>query len=616
VRAIYKRKVDKGVSMTNEMNHMDQIISLDIIQTIINHSDNVYLLRIALTTKLRDLLSCKLTVFVQYNIFSKDHQIVTIESASSDHERNTLEHDVTNIQPDLMHLFNCVISDNTYSHIPSFSKFAKLISIPLIHENQMLGTILLFDPSPLYKLDLIHEIMEKIQPYVSIVLYNAISYSEMENIIYLRTKELNKAIFQVNESSKAKSLFLANMSHEMRTPLNGIIGFLDLLLKKENDATKLDYLKKIEFASHSLLHLISEVLDLSRIEFDSFDLYETEFELQKTIEDIVSLHMPKAQSKGLDFHIQIKGIPNNPIIGDLERFKQIINNLLSNAIKFTTQGSVELIIECEPSIITFEEEVIETRLKFKCDVIDTGKGINEKNLEKIFEIFSQEDQTTTREYGGTGLGLAIAQRLIQLMNGEIHVDSVVGSGSVFSFYIMLQYTSIEDYTIDAKLHMNSVQNYDKAIVMDEKPVDQLLSIDNVDNNRHNRQTGLNLLVVDDNELNAQLINEILKLNNYYADFALNGLEAVTATQEQRYDIILMDCQMPIMDGLEATKLIRQQQVGKARPYIIALTAASSDWDRINCIESGMDDYITKPINMDVIINKIEKYAQLSKKALT
>jgi len=635
--------VDKGVSMTNEMNHMDQIISLDIIQTIINHSDNVYLLRIALTTKLRDLLSCKLTVFVQYNIFSKDHQIVTIESASSDHERNTLEQDVTMIQPELMHLFNCVVSDNSYSHIPSFSKFSKLITIPLIHENQMLGTILLFDPSPLYKLDLIHEVMEKIQPYVSIVLYNAISYSEMENIIYLRTKELNKAIFQVNESSKAKSLFLANMSHEMRTPLNGIIGFLDLLLKKETDATKLDYLKKIEFASHSLLHLISEVLDLSRIEFDSFDLYETEFDLQKTIEDIVSLHMPKAQSKGLDFHIQIKGIPNNPIIGDLERFKQIINNLLSNAIKFTTEGSVELIIECEPSMITFEEEVIETRLKFKCDVVDTGKGINEKNLEKIFEIFSQEDQTTTREYGGTGLGLAIAQRLIQLMNGEIHVDSTIGSGSVFSFYIMLQYTSSEDYYADTKLHLNSIQNYDKAIVMDDKSIENLSVIENslienslisnsvsldsvnldsvnldsfIEDEGRIRHDNLNLLVVDDNELNAQLINEILKLNNYYADFALNGLEAVTATKEHMYDIILMDCQMPIMDGLEATKLIRQQQVGRKKPYIIALTAASSDWDRINCIESGMDDYITKPINMDIIIRKIEKYAQLSKKNLT
>lgn len=590
------------------MNQMDQLISLDIIQTIIKHSDNVYLLRIALTTKLRDLLSCKLCIFVQFNAFDRENKILSIEYAADDLNRNQLEADIAAIHSNLMKQFTCNVSDNPYIRYTSFHKYTKLITVPLIQENKMLGSILLFDPSPLYNITVINEILEKIQPYISIVLFNAISYSEMENIIFLRTKELNKAILQVNASSKAKSLFLANMSHEMRTPLNGIIGFLELLLKQEEDPKKIDYLQKIDFASHTLLHLISEVLDLSRIEFDNFDLYETEFDLQKTLEDIVGLHIPKAQSKGLTFRLQTKGIPDENVIGDVERFKQILNNLLSNAIKFTSKGSVELIIECEPFPIMFEEEVIEQRLKFKCDVIDTGKGINEKNLVKIFEIFSQEDQTTTREYGGSGLGLAIAQRLIQLMGGNIHVDSVLGTGSVFSFYIMLQNSIKEDTHESSQLKVSD--RYTKASKIYESNKDNSVYEDRA----HQTSSDiLQILVVEDNEINASLIHEILQLNNMTSDYAVNGREAVNSFKRKSYDLILMDCQMPVMDGLTATKLIRQQQEGTKRPIIIALTAATSEVDRALCIEAGMDDFITKPINMETIIKKINKYAQFLQK---
>jgi signal transduction histidine kinase/CheY-like chemotaxis protein len=569
--------------MYNDLEHMYQIISLDIIQTIIKHSDNVFLLRVALTTKLRDLLSCKLTVFVQYSLFGKHQQILNIEYAANDLERVQLEQDIETIQPTLLTMMTCSYGKNPFESIESFSKYANVLTVPLINENQMLGSILLFDPSQLYNVELINTIMEKIQPYISIVIFNAISYSEMENIIFQRTKELNKAILQLNEASKAKSLFLANMSHEMRTPLNGIIGFSELLANKETDPLKREYLKKIDFASHTLLHLISEVLDLSRIEFDSFELYETAFDLQKTLEDIVSLHLPKAQFKGLSFHLQTKGIPKSTIVGDVERFKQIINNLLSNAIKFTAEGSVDLIIECEPYAIKFEDEVIETRLKFKGDVIDTGKGIHEKNLEKIFEIFSQEDQTTTREYGGSGLGLAIAQRLIHLMGGQIHVDSEVGRGSVFSFYVMFQYAPSDS------------SNKQATIVVEPEVT------------RTKQMSNLSMLVVEDNELNANLLFEIFKLYDLKADFVANGQEAVNAVQRKYYDLIFMDYQMPIMDGLLATQLIRQQNTQVNQPYIIALTASSSNVDRIRCIEAGMNDYITKPINIEVLLSKIEKY---------
>lgn len=604
--------------MNNEMNQMHQLISLDIIQTIIQHSDNVYLLRIALMTKLRDLLSCKLVIFVQFNAFDKDQKLLSIEYSADEMNRSALEEDIAMIRESLVKQFTCTVSENSYQSYSSFSKYTKLLTVPLIQENKMLGTILLFDPSPLYNLKVINDIMEKIQPYISIVLFNAISYSEMENIIYLRTKELNKAILQVNESSKAKSLFLANMSHEMRTPLNGIIGFLELLIKQETDPTKMDYLKKIDFASHTLLHLISEVLDLSRIEFDNFDLYEAEFDLQRTVEDITGFHIPKAHSKGLDFHLQTKGIPSNVVIGDVERFKQILNNLLSNAIKFTSKGSVELIIECEPYQITFEDEVIETRLKFKCDVIDTGKGINEKNLEKIFEIFSQEDQTTTREYGGSGLGLAIAQRLIHLMGGDIHVESVVGTGSVFSFYIMLQYDFVDDLIQkmnDQSVVEHTLQGYTKAAPINENLYSPLHASEVLDSSEELQETTepLQILVVEDNELNAQLIHEIFKLHDLPVDFALNGQEALHAFNKKYYDLILMDCQMPVMDGLLATKLIRQQQPIGRHPVIIALTAATTELDRVRCIEAGMDDFITKPINMDSIITKINKYSQVLQK---
>lgn len=582
--------------MNNDVLLTKKIIALEIIQTIIQHSDDNYLLRVALTQKLRDLLSCRFVIFVQYNIFSVNEDILSYEISPDDFSRTQLKRDLEEIHPELLKLHTCRCVENFHNDLESFSKYSHTIMVPITHQNQHIGTILIFDVTKLYDTQTILESFESLISYISIVLFNSISYHQMENIINIRTTELKKAIKEVNDTNKSKSLFLANMSHEMRTPLNGIIGYLDLLKREETDHRKLDYLNKIDTASHSLLHLISSILDLSKLEFEHIELTDTNFDLQKVVEDVVSLHMKKATQKGLRLRIQMKGFPSEAIIGDSERFKQILNNLISNSIKFTQKGTIDVIIESELNTIKLDDEVIEQRVKVMCDVIDSGIGIHEANIGKIFEVFTQEDATTTRKYGGSGLGLAITRKLIELMDGEIHVESVVGQGSVFSFYLYF------DVEVSTEISLKSLDDIRKESYKNKAiPT-------NIDYSQ------MKVLVVEDNEINSNLIGEILKLREIYPDFAINGNEATIKSKKTKYDLILMDCQMPIMDGYQATRRIRLQYDDTIEPYdksphIIALTAAVSETDKKRCFDAGMNDYLSKPIDLEAIFHKIDIYTQ-------
>lgn len=591
--------------MENELLLTKKIIALEIIQTIIQHSDDNYILRVALTEKLRDLLSCRLVVFVQYNIFSVSEDILSYEYAPDEVSRNRLQQDLSTIHKELLQLHTCKRIDHFRTDLKSFENFSNTIMVPINHQNQHIGTILLFDVTKLYDSKIIIDAFENLASYISIVLFNTISYHQMENIINVRTLELKKAIKEVNETNKSKTLFLANMSHEMRTPLNGIIGYLDLIKRNETDLGKLDYLNKISTASESLLYLISSILDLSKLEFEHIELSEQTFNLQQVIEEIISLHMDKASSKGLKLKLLMKALPTESVNGDSERFKQILNNLISNSLKFTESGSIDVIVETEISPIKLDDEIIENRLKVMCDVIDTGIGIHCANLNKIFEVFSQEDSTNTRKYGGSGLGLAIAKKIIELMDGEIHVESVVGQGSVFSFSVYFNISNTIMLSNDNQLGETPIINNNET---KEYKFKKHSTIPNYD------YSNMKVLVVEDNEVNSSLIGEILKLRNIYPDFAINGNEATIKSYQTKYDLILMDCQMPVMDGFQATRRIRLQYDDVIKPYvrsphIIALTAAVSETDKRRCFDAGMNDYLPKPINLDAIFNKIDTYTQ-------
>ncbi len=568
-----------------------KIISLDIIQTIIMHSDDSYMLRIALTEKVRDLLSCRLVVFVQNNFLAENTERTTIEYAPDIRNRNQLLFDILSISDELKKHSQIIGLEAFHSELSSLSKFEHTILIPIRHKEHYLGTLLLFDVSKLFDQDVILDSFTSIVPYISMVLYNTMSYTYLENIINSRTQELNSAIHELDDANRAKSMFLANMSHEMRTPLNGILGYTELLRLYESDSRKTSYLNKIDNASKSLLHLISEILDFSKIQYDNIELYDEVFSVKKALEDAIELHVEKAVHKGIELHVDTDEFSDYKVIGDIERFKQIINNLVSNAIKFTDCGSVDISVESQLVDIQLDDEVVGRQLKLTCDVADTGIGIQTENQQRIFDVFSQEDSSTTRKFGGTGLGLSIARRLAQMMNGDIKVESQVGSGSVFSFYVYFSLAEAEDMPT--------------VIALPNRRGQLFLREDT------QSYAGLRVLIVEDNELNRDLLEEILELAGIRPDLSHNGKEAVDQVIENEYDLIFMDCQMPVMDGYKATEIIKSHYKGlnKSSPVIIALTASVSEEQRQRCYLSGMDDYIPKPMNMQMIHDKITYYSQ-------
>ncbi|TPV94598.1 MAG: response regulator [Myxococcales bacterium FL481] len=403
-------------------------------------------------------------------------------------------------------------------------------------------------------------------------------YRGLENEVAQRTSELRGALAELSSArdkaeraASAKSDFLATMSHEIRTPLNGVMGTTQLLAMTHLDEEQREYVDTLCRSGEGLMVLINDILDFSKIEAGQLNLEHVAFELEVNLRDVVELMRSGADEKGISLSLKLSdGLPV-AVEGDPARLRQIMLNLVSNAIKFTAQGGVEI------SVRVAQADPVEPTIEFR--VQDTGIGISQDAQSRIFDSFSQAESSTTRRFGGTGLGLAICKRIAVAMRGDIGVVSEVGRGSTFWVRVPLQ--------IGATVSAGS------PVAHGSNP--QI----------PNRRSELRLLVAEDNPVNRKLVQRGLERAGYHVELVHNGEEAVVAMREGSYDLVLMDCQMPVMDGFQATRAIRAQEGDGPRIPIIALTANASDEDRKTCLASGMNGHLAKPIRFEELYRAID-----------
>jgi two-component system, sensor histidine kinase and response regulator len=436
----------------------------------------------------------------------------------------------------------------------------------------------------------------------------ALHSEELELEVADRTKEISEVNKQLAESldtvncamqaaqsaSRAKSNFLAQMSHEIRTPMYGVLGMTELLLNTSLSRQQLRYVQRVRHSGESLLAIINDILDFSKIEAGKMELEAIPFDLHELLHDTVEMFSPDAQAKGIDLDLEIAAELPRAFKGDPGRIRQVMVNLIGNSLKFTPDGSVKVAarMACQPNLVGIE-------------VSDTGIGIPAEAQARIFQRFSQADQSITRKYGGTGLGLAIVRQLTELMGGELCLTSEPGTGSTFSFTVSLEPAKDELLPRERDdLYWAMVRALSIGTASAAKGSDLIPAL----------AGSPRVLLVEDNPVNQEISQGLLESLGCTVESVDNGRSAVEAVQRTGYDLVFMDCEMPGMDGLEATRRIRGWEEathgsdsGSMRLPIIALTAYAMKEDRLTCLASGIDDYLSKPFTREQLSRLISRH---------
>lgn len=499
-----------------------------------------------------------------------------------------------------------------YSHIPDLmKKNMKLIVTNLVERDRLINILNERGKATDFRLTFIKKNGEEIVTSLNVIKL----YDEMKNRHYFEAnvtdvsrqlaaeqerkraennlrKEKEKSDRLAQEALKLSGLktkFLANMSHEIRTPMNGIIGYLSLIENEiyENKEELKQYVGTAKQSAESLLEIINSILDLSKIESGRVELERLNFSFKKIVEQSISVVHAKATEKGLKILTKFPAGDELNYVGDPTRIRQIFINLLSNAVKFTSAGEITLEIKTEPST--------RNRVKILTSIIDTGIGIPAHKINELFKPFSQVDGSESGKLGGSGLGLVICKEFVTMMGGDIRCESVEGHGSRFSFEIFVyRSTEMPGVQLDASQKSSYIQ--DKETIDDNSIIKQ----------NYTKRQHFKLLLAEDNPINQKVILKILSSAGFHANSAINGSEALEEYIKNDYDLILMDVQMPEMDGLEVTSHIRKMNKPKKDVPIIAITAHALIGDREKCLKAGMNEYISKPIRSFELLRLIDK----------
>jgi signal transduction histidine kinase/ActR/RegA family two-component response regulator len=395
----------------------------------------------------------------------------------------------------------------------------------------------------------------------------------LEQRIRQRTEELEEAMLRAQAANEAKSEFLANMSHELRTPMAGILGMLDVTLESDLPDEHRDQLETAQRCAYSLLALLNDILDLSKIESGRMGLEKIPFDVRIVLQDCVRSFQPRADDAGIDLVCDVAPAVPDEVLGDPLRLRQIFANLLSNAIKFTVKGHIRVTLDATP--------VTDSEVRMRFSVEDTGIGIPAEKLPLIFEKFTQVDGSVSRKFGGTGLGLAITRKLVEMHQGEIGVESEPGKGSTFT--VNLRCTVPQP----AKAHAKASRPGAAKESRDGSPA--------------------RVLVVEDNQVNQKVVTTVLRKRGFTVELANNGVEALELLErDDAFRLVIMDVQMPVMDGLEATRRIRLNPKWQNLP-ILAMTAHAMNGDREKCLSAGMNGYISKPVHPSHLISVMDEY---------
>ncbi len=379
-----------------------------------------------------------------------------------------------------------------------------------------------------------------------------------------------KATAAAEKSAQAKSEFLANMSHEIRTPMNGILGLLHILSHTELNSVQKGYVDKTVLSANNLLRIINDILDFSKIEAGKLEIEKIPFSIHEVCDEIKSLFAPKLTEKSLACNICEGEYSNITLLGDPIRLKQVLINLIGNAIKFTHDGYISLTVKATKND--------NQQLHCTFQIEDSGIGLSKGEMSRLFAAFSQADTSVTRKYGGTGLGLIISKRIVEMMQGSIWVNSSPGKGSNFTFTTIFQIADEQEL----------INNFNAIEVPQAEQMNR----------------SAHLLLVEDNNINQIIAEELLKSVGYTLDIAQNGQEALDLLEKNKYDLVLMDIQMPVMDGLTATKTIRTQAKYASLP-IIAMSAHAMTGDREISLGHGMNEHITKPIDPKILYSTLD-----------